>query len=228
LQQKIFFRGKLMNVTNKSIENDKTHLKKISGKALIGFFVGMLVLTFFSRTINNLTIPRVKVAKPKSGALVKEIRGDGFVEACEAYKVFHQNSDAKVEYLAVHIGDKVKKGQVLLVLDTKQLTVELQRQLKRYEAGAITYDQMLYQVARFDQTAQVAKIELARLTVIDKKRKLGQLKVLYHEGAESLINYQQAELDLKEAEKEHIVETAVLEEQISNNKLLLKDSVFLG
>jgi HlyD family secretion protein len=217
-----------MNDMNKPNETEKTRFKQATGKALVGFFVAMAVLTFFSRTIYNLTVPRVKLARPKSGALVKEIRGEGFVEACETFKIFHQDSGTKVEYLGIHMGDQVKQGQVLLVLDTGQLAVELHSQLKCYQAGVITYDQMLDRVAGVNVTAKRAKIELDRLNVNDKKQKLKKTEALYREGIESLNHYQQAELELKEAEKEYIVETAAMEEQICENKLLLKDRVFIA
>ena len=105
---------KTMEASNQALR------KKITGKALIIFVVMLVLLTFFSSTINNLTLPRVTVENPMPGDIVKDISGQGIVEANETQEKYIA-SNAMVEEVKVKTGDQVKKGQTIMILDTKDL-----------------------------------------------------------------------------------------------------------
>ena len=83
--------------------------------AAIIFLSVMLVLTFFSRTIMNHSLPEVATASVTSGSINARIRGTGSVTAGDSYEVV-VNQTRKVETVYVKVGDKVETGDVLFVL----------------------------------------------------------------------------------------------------------------
>ena len=87
---------------------------KIKNIAII-FLVIMLLLTFFSNTIMNYSLAEVETAYAESGTLTTKIRGDGYVEAREPVAV-NCKKEREILKVLVKEGDKVKKGQAVLVL----------------------------------------------------------------------------------------------------------------
>ncbi len=86
--------------------------------AIIIFLIIMLLLTFFSNTIMNYSLPEVSAKYVGSGTLSEQIRGSGTVEASSIYemKIDETRTIASVE---VKEGDEVKKGDTLYVLEDK-------------------------------------------------------------------------------------------------------------
>ncbi|MCD7731467.1 MAG: HlyD family efflux transporter periplasmic adaptor subunit [Oscillospiraceae bacterium] len=91
--------------------------------AAIIFLVIMLILTFFSNTIMNYSLPEVSAQYVSSGTLSEQIRGTATIEAAESYTITAADSRT-VQSVSVKNGDTVEKGQVLLTLesgDSKEL-----------------------------------------------------------------------------------------------------------
>lgn len=84
--------------------------------AAIIFLSVMLVLTFFSNTIMNYSLPEVSTKYVESGTITAKIRGTGIVESGDPYEVVAQES-RKVLSVAVKEGDLVQKGDVLFYLE---------------------------------------------------------------------------------------------------------------
>lgn len=84
--------------------------------AAIIFLVVLLLLTFFSNTIMNYSLPEVAAQYVQSGSITAKIRGTGTVESGDPYKVEVKES-RKVKSVAVRAGDVVQKGDVLLYLE---------------------------------------------------------------------------------------------------------------
>lgn len=82
--------------------------------AAIIFLTIMLLLTFFSNTIMNYSLPEVSAKYVESGSLSEQIRGTATVEAAQEYEVKYTGSSRVVEAVEVKQGDTVEKGQVLL------------------------------------------------------------------------------------------------------------------
>ena len=74
--------------------------------AAIIFLVVMLVLTFFSNTILNHSLPEVATANVTSGTINAKIRGSGTVSANETYDVTIKQT-RKVASVKVRVGDSV-------------------------------------------------------------------------------------------------------------------------
>lgn len=87
--------------------------------AAIVFLTVMLLLTFFSNTIMNYSLPEVAAQYVESGTITAKIRGTGIIESSDPFKVMVKES-RKVMSVAVHEGDVVQKGDVLLYLEESE------------------------------------------------------------------------------------------------------------
>lgn len=83
--------------------------------AAIIFLSVLLVLTFFSNTIMNYSLPEVAAQYVRSGSITAKIRGTGMVESGDPYEIV-VNESRKVQSVAVRQGDFVQKGDVILYL----------------------------------------------------------------------------------------------------------------
>lgn len=97
--------------------NEQTGKKRdwIKNAAIV-FLTIMLVLTFFSNTIMNYSLPEVSAQYVSSGTIQAKVRGSGTVEAGDPYSV---KTDASKTILSVAVrnGDHVEKGDVLFYLE---------------------------------------------------------------------------------------------------------------
>ena len=109
--------------------------------AAIIFLIIMLVLTFFSNTIMNYSLPEVATEYVQSDSITSQVRGTGVVEAGDPYSVVIEENRT-IKSVVVHDGDEVEKGQILFYLeDTKSSeAVALEEQIEEAE---LAYKQAL-------------------------------------------------------------------------------------
>jgi len=108
----------------RKMSTEKTSNRKewVKNVAII-FLSVMLVLTFFSNTIMNYSLPEVATAMIEPGSITAKIRGTGNLTSDDPYKITIQESRT-IASVAVKQGDVVEKGQVLFYLedqDSKEL-----------------------------------------------------------------------------------------------------------
>lgn len=84
--------------------------------AAIIFLAAMLVLTFFSNTIMNYSLPEVATAYSQSGTVTSKVRGNGVVEAAEDYEVKITENHV-VSSVKIKVGDIVEADQLLFELE---------------------------------------------------------------------------------------------------------------
>ena len=96
-------------------ENGKKKREWVKTAAII-FLSVMLVLTFFSNTIMNYSLPEVATQYVQSGTITAKIRGSGAVESGDPYNVEVKES-RKVSQVAVKVGDEGEKDDVLMYLE---------------------------------------------------------------------------------------------------------------
>ncbi len=99
----------------------KTSRKQIIKKAAIVFLTAMLVLTFFSNTIMNYSLPEVATEPVSSGTVSNKVRVQGTVETNSDYEVTVSGSRI-IKEVKVEVGDTVKKDQVLFTFDEGENT----------------------------------------------------------------------------------------------------------
>lgn len=87
--------------------------------AAIIFLSVMLVLTFFSNTFMNYSLPEVAAQYVQSGTITAKIRGTGTVESGDPYNV-KINETRTISSVLVKTGDKVEKGAPLFLLEDKE------------------------------------------------------------------------------------------------------------
>ncbi len=97
------------------MEQNSNKRKDWIKNAAIIFLVVLLILTFFSNTILNYSLPQVVVQYITSGSITQKVRVTGNVETVDPYAV-QIDISRKVEGVKVKTGDTVSKGDVLLLL----------------------------------------------------------------------------------------------------------------
>ena len=84
-------------------EKDGKKRREWVKNAAIIFLTIMLVLTFFSNTIMNYSLPEVATQYVQSGTITAKVRGTGNVEATDPYNI-------KIEETRVIASVAVKQG----------------------------------------------------------------------------------------------------------------------
>lgn len=120
--------------------NEKSNKKREWVKtAAIVFLSVLLVLTFFSNTIMNYSLPEVATQYVESGTITAKIRGTGVVESGDPYSVKLKTTGAtnatgiyEVQSVEVRKGDNVQKGDPLCYLASGENT-ELRALRKQWD-----------------------------------------------------------------------------------------------
>ena len=117
--------------------------------AIIIFLAVMLVLTFFSNTIMNWSLPEVSAQYAQSGSIMSRIRASASVKANSTTKVTIDET-RKIRAVSVKDGQDVQIGDILFYLEDAESTelktardqleqYEKQYKLKMLEAGVDYY-----------------------------------------------------------------------------------------
>lgn len=111
--------------------------------AVIVFLIIMLLLTFFSNSIMNYSLPEVSAEYISSGTIQAKVRGNGTVKAEDPY-VVKADSDRNIESVAVRNGDHVEKDQVIFYLkegdstELKEAQKTLEQMISAYKSSALS------------------------------------------------------------------------------------------
>ena len=100
-------------------ENSGKKRREWVKNAAIIFLSVMLVLTFFSNTFMNYSLPEVAAQYVQSGTITAKIRGTGTVESGDPYNV-KISETRTISSVLVKTGDKVEKGDTLFLLEDKE------------------------------------------------------------------------------------------------------------
>ena len=100
-------------------ENSGKKRREWVKNAAIIFLSVMLVLTFFSNTFMNYSLPEVAAQYVQSGTITAKIRGTGTVESGDPYNV-KISETRTISSVLVKTGDKVEKGDPLFLLEDKE------------------------------------------------------------------------------------------------------------
>lgn len=156
--------------------------------AAIVFLSVMLVLTFFSNTIMNYSLPEVATQNVQSGTITAKIRGTGVVESGDPYNIEVQES-RKVASVAVKVGDQVEKGAVILYLEDeeseelKAAQDALEDAWKAYDQALLAQDVTASDVAAANGNISTAtyrqRLSNAQAAVKDAQKKVDELQKRY-------------------------------------------------
>lgn len=121
--------------------------------AIIIFLAVMLILTFFSNTIMNWSLPEVSAQYAQSGSIMSRIRATASVKANSTSKIVIDET-RKIKAAAVRDGQDVQAGDILFYLEDSESTelktareqleqLEKAYKLKLLNAGVDYYDDEL-------------------------------------------------------------------------------------
>ena len=151
-----------------AIENEQKGSRKrewIKNIAII-FLTIMLILTFFSNTIMNYSLPQVATRYVESGSVSAQIRGTGIVEAVDPYNVV-VNESRVISSVAVKAEMHVEKGDVLYYLENKEST-ELEAARDELAAAKLTYDKAVLNSGL--TRAEIAEIENGHVETVTQSQ----------------------------------------------------------
>ena len=96
---------------------EKNPIKKreIIKTLIIIFLAAMLLLTFFSNTIMNRSLPEITTETTSSGKLTERVRGSGMIMSNQTYEVTI-DSVRVIEKINIKSGQKIKKDDVLFTV----------------------------------------------------------------------------------------------------------------
>ena len=141
------------------------------------FLAVMLVLTFFSNTIMNASLPEAAVQYVQSGAITTQIRGTGTISAKETYEV-KTSTSRKVQSVLVSRGQQVKVGDVLILLaagegsELKDLQTQLDDAQYSYQQKLINMGGGSSEVTRAQEKLQEAIAKLRYEAAQDEHQRL--------------------------------------------------------
>ncbi|MBR4981891.1 MAG: biotin/lipoyl-binding protein, partial [Lachnospiraceae bacterium] len=119
--------------------NRKEWVKNVA----IVFLSVMLVLTFFSNTIMNYSLPEVATAMIEPGSITAKIRGTGNLTSDDPY-IIAIGESRKIASVAVKQGDVVEKDQILFYLEDVQ-SAELEEAQKALDDMLLNYSSSILQ-----------------------------------------------------------------------------------
>lgn len=158
---------------------EKSKKRELIKTIAIIFLVILLLLTFFSQTIMNRSLPEVSTKLIASGSISARIRGSGTVSPNESYEVII-NETRTIQSVCVKVGDQVNTGDLLFVLEDVEsaelqaaqdalanLNINYQKQLLNFTKEYADNDRTVKQI-REDLEAAYAKRAENQITDADE------------------------------------------------------------
>lgn len=183
----------------------KTGEQSASSKRLntliIAFIVIILIATFFSKTVYNMTLPEVSSTEIAQGDIKKSIFTDGVYKF--EVKEISSDADYKIDLILVNEGQFIKAGQEIASLDITAFENIYSKKLA--EANSAKSDYYKFRSKSLNQAITELKnsISIEEKSYQTAKKELNRLEESKEE--EILYSYisqvKQAELKVKEAQK---------------------------
>jgi hypothetical protein len=157
----------------------------------IGFLAIMLILTFFSNTIMNYSLPQVKVVYSSPGSMSTTIQGTGTLEAITASKVIAQGT-REIGTVNCSVYDQVTAGTVLATY--APATEEQKADLK---AAQDALDQLLKAKVQEDLQYEAPDYTMLERAVSDAQKALDEANrtLSAAQGKASAVSSAQAEVN---------------------------------
>ncbi len=169
------------------------------------FLAVLLVLTFFSNTIMNMSLPEVSTQYIQYGSIKTQVRGSGTVLSQDNYSVTFP-ATREVSKVAVRQGAEVQKGDVLFYLAEGE-SKELESAREAYDnlnyeytkmlinSGSGSYTDINYEIEQLREDLIKAKDRLARVREIETETEKAKQQVRDAEKAVEIKQNEIAELE---------------------------------
>ncbi|MGN1004547.1 MAG: HlyD family efflux transporter periplasmic adaptor subunit [Oscillospiraceae bacterium] len=167
--------------------------------AAILFLAVLLVLTFFSNTIMNRSLPEAATLQVTSGTVTPKVRGTGIVTANETYPVTVERT-REVDTVFVKEGDEVSAGDVLFLLSAEE-SGELSAAQETLRQLQYSYRQALIRATDADYSRENRDIEKAREALVQAQEKLDSLSGANADASTESRDIEKARLALEMAQQ---------------------------
>jgi HlyD family secretion protein len=183
-------------------------------------FLGVvLLLTFFSKTINNFLLPEVECTAPEKGNLLWAVSASGEVRALDRTKITAYGN-WKVKDVMVDTSYEVTKGFKLAVID--EADVELSMKSAEVELSGMKNDLENYKnaftgidISAYEEEAQQAGKQAER-----EEDSYSTVKALYEGGSETYQDLKDDENRLEDAKADYARKLGAIDrEKKENDKL---------
>jgi HlyD family secretion protein len=193
-----------------------------AGSAVAIAVASAMLLSAWRSSEHSVSAARLRIAEVGRGTLVRDASVNGRVVAAVS-PTLYSTAPATVN-LKVAAGDTVKKGQVLAMLESPDLSDALKREQSSYEQlkAEVARQQILARKQKLTAQKEADTAEIDRLSA---QRTLERYESVANEGVIAKIDYQRAKDALQSAEirARHAAQAASLEGD--DVKLALKTKV---
>jgi HlyD family secretion protein len=193
------------------------------GIALVGIAAVFALLSAWRGSSHSVNAARLRIETVARGTLVRDATVDGRVVAAVSPTLFA--SAAGLVSLNVHAGDTVKKGDIVAVLDSPDLTDELKRAQSSYEQlqAEVAHQAIL---AKKQKLAARSEADQAQIEWTTAQRNLQRIQNAGELGVVGKIEYLKAQDAVKTAEirSKHAEQAADLENEDVGIELKTKQS----
>jgi len=209
--------------------SNKKHFKWI-----ISIFIMItVILTFFSRTLYNYSLPVVNAAKPGSGKVVNVVEARMLLYDKDTYDIYAGTS-GKVTEICVLINEEVKKGDVLARLEVDAEVIQsLQRDIQNKEQelqllelalnhlhGAVDPVDTSYESGEIIRiTAEIEQLEQEIVTIDNGSFASLQKTILLNEIETTKAEWQIAKAEWEKAKAEQDKNASVSSNQADSSSL---------
>jgi len=177
--------------------------------AAIIFLAVLLVLTFFSNTILNRSLPEVATVYVTEGQITSQVRGTGTVTARENYDVVLDRTRT-VQSVLVRVGDEVSAGDVLFILQAGD-SDELENAQKQLHSMELSYQRALINASSSDYARENRNISDAREALEEAEADRDDAVITDAELAEYNADHAALEADIAALEAEIKAQEAVVD-----------------
>ena len=171
--------------------------------AAIIFLSIMLILTFFSNTWMNRTLPEVAAQYVQSGSINTQIRGTGTVSANESFEVITDQTRTVLS-VPVKLGEKVEVDQVLLNFASAD-SEEIKSAQENLDNALYAYKDALIDGGDGKYSKEKRDIERAQ-------KKLNEANAIKQSGGYSKEEYDKAKQNLTQAQNNLNTQQKVVDE----------------
>lgn len=212
------------------------NVKNTAKNTVIGFFVLVFIMGFFSKSIINLFLPKVVVEPALEGAVVRSLNVDGVVEAKNTIPLRLSGETIIVEFL-VKVGDKVEEGMPLFRINKAYGLQGNDAEIERLRLEAEAQRLRITNLRQGSDQIELKNILSMEAKLEKSREELANQQILYDAGVISKqeldnfienvgqqeLNIESAKLRLDESKRQSLAAIKELEGQVKGIELQIKE-----
>ena len=190
--------------------------------AAIIFLAVLLVLTFFSNTIMNRSLPEVATQYVTNGSIVARVRGTGTVVANGSHQVKAEGT-REIRSVLVKAGQEVQPGDVLFTLGAGS-SDEIEAAEEKLRSLQNSYSRSAAGIPAYNYTTDERKLADAKTAMDEAEKALDIAKKALEQSADYNTQIKDAEKELDAAIAKRDAAKKVYETELEQAKAALADA----